>query len=103
MRSDFLLLVLIACDLSGCWVLFGEDDAIGFPKLKFWLLSSRSDVEDFDDTVFVNTEKVLLSAESMRSYRMVEWFGALHTLQNHETDEFARWEYSWELIPVHAA
>lgn len=89
--------------LSGCWVLFGEDDAIGFPKLKLWLLSSRSDVEDFDDIVFVNTEKVLLSAVSMRSYRMVEWFGALHTLQNHETDEFARWEYSWELIPVHAS
>jgi hypothetical protein len=48
-------------------------------------------------------EYVLLSAESIRSYKTVEWFGASQIMQYQETDEFASLEYSCVLIPVHDA
>lgn len=84
----------------GCFV--GEqrnDDPMGSSMLvseRLLLLASL-------DTVGDNTEKVLLSAESIKSNEMVEWFREWQTIQYQDTDLLARNEYSLESIPVYDA
>lgn len=77
----------------------GDDDAMGSPKLASERLLLLASI----DTVGENTEKVLLSAESIKSTKMVEWLWEWQTIQYQETDMLARNEYSLESIPVHDA
>ena len=68
----------------------GDDVATGSPILKSrelvsaLLVSVSLGIDARDNMV-----NVLLSAESIKSYKTVVWFGALHTEQNHATDVFA--------------